>query len=247
MRLKKGLGCALFSLLFVVKTATAFDLKVVTENWPPYNYQLNGEVAGLGSEIVTSVLTKAKIPVNIAIYPWARAYLMATQEPDILIYTIGRTPERENLFKWVGKIAPRKMYLFKLKSRKDISLHSLDDARRYTIGLVRNSASHLSLKSQGFENNGKLALVIEDVQNLKMLLSGRIELMAGNELALAYMARMHNLQYSNLERCILLSDKGHYYFALSKKTDQHVYVALTEAYEVLEKTGELDRIRAKYQ
>ena len=31
---------------------------------------------------------------------------MALKEPGTLIYSIARTPERENKFKWVGVIAP---------------------------------------------------------------------------------------------------------------------------------------------
>ena len=40
-----------------------------------------------------------------------------------------RSGKREGLFKWVGPLAPRKMWLYKLKKRKDINVKTLEDAR----------------------------------------------------------------------------------------------------------------------
>lgn len=239
----------IFVTPFSSKSAFAQELKLqaLTEDWPPYNYLENGKVTGIGVEIVNLVLKKANIQADIKIYPWARAYIIATNEPNVLIFTIGRTPEREKLFKWIGKIAPRKMNLFKLKKRHDIIVNSLNDAKKYSIGVVRNSTSHLSLKNLGFESDGKLSIVSKDIQNLKMLFLGRIDLMAGNELALSYMSKNNNYNYSNLERGLLLSDDGHYYFALSNKTDEKIIQLLKNAYTELETTGVLDSIREKYQ
>ena len=89
---------------------------------------------GVSTEVVLAVLKEVNVKAKIELYPWARAYQIATTKKNHLIYSIGRIPERENLFHWVGTIAPYKTSLYKLKIRKDIKIGSLNDAKRYTIG-----------------------------------------------------------------------------------------------------------------
>lgn len=42
-----------------------------------------------------------------------------------LRFSIGRNPDREEKFQWVGVIAPVKMYFFKLRGRDDIAIDTL--------------------------------------------------------------------------------------------------------------------------
>ena len=80
--------------------------------------------------------------------PWPRPNCRATfsptlgaglchgaKRPDVLIYSIGRTAQREKLFKWVGVIAPTQYYLFSLPQR-NLKLQRLEDAKEYQIATV---------------------------------------------------------------------------------------------------------------
>ena len=76
----------------------------------------------MANEVVEEILKRIKINYKLGIYPWARAYQVAQDAPNVLIYSTGRNDQRENLFKWVGVIAPFDVYLYRLKSRPDIKV-----------------------------------------------------------------------------------------------------------------------------
>ncbi len=90
----------------------------------------------------------------------------------MLSAAVVRKPEREVLFHWIGPIADRNIYLFKLKSRTDIKLKSVEDAKMYEVGSVIAAASGDFLESKGV----KVRRVSRYKQNLYMLLKGRIDL-----------------------------------------------------------------------
>ncbi len=124
------------------------------------------------------------IDTKIKIYPWARAYRMAQSKNNVLIFTIERTPARESLFKWVGVIVTSHEALFSLRERDDIQIHSLNDAKAYEIGAVREDSGTQQLLSEGFTHIQQVAL---ETQNLDKLLANRIDLWLTSELNGYYM------------------------------------------------------------
>ncbi len=103
-------------------------VRILTEEFPPYNYTDGGKVTGLGTEVVEAVLQELGLQGQFQSMPWARAYETASNVPGVLIYSMVRTPEREKLFKWVGVIAPSDYYLFSLAD-KALSIPSLEKAQ----------------------------------------------------------------------------------------------------------------------
>lgn len=204
----------------MIGVVRAQDITVVTYEWPPYNYTENGEIIGISTQIVRAVLNKAKVAAEYKVYPWARAYKMASEQKNILIYTIRRTPEREALFKWVGPITPpADSYFYKLKKRTDIVIHSLEDARQYKIGVTRDDSMHLFLLRHGFEEGTHLEVVTTDTQNLKRLFRERIDLIIWTEFTLPLKAKALGLPFDQLEKVFLLwEDTEGYYMAFSKQT-----------------------------
>jgi len=92
--------CLISLLVCLGSAANAQHLRVVTENWPPYNFfNQNDQIVGSSTEVVRAVLEKAGFSYSIEVYPWARSYSIAQNNSNVLIYTILRTPFRENLLK----------------------------------------------------------------------------------------------------------------------------------------------------
>ena len=179
----------IFSLLtlsiFWVANSNAQQIIGVTEDWPPYNYADNGIVKGIATEIVQATLAQADLEATIRVYPWARAYDMALNQENVLIYSIRRSSEREALFKWIGPIFYQNIYLVKLKNRTDIVLTSLEDAKRYRLGVMNQDSSHHFLLSQGFEKRVNLDTTPSETLNVKKLFTGRIDLLVQNDISLA--------------------------------------------------------------
>ena len=107
---------ALLLWLLFASPLGAESLRIVTEDFPPYNFQVGNEARGLSSEVVQAVLKQINRQAEFEFYPWARAYEIAQNEKNNLIFSIARIPEREALFNWVGSIAPYKTSLYKLKA-----------------------------------------------------------------------------------------------------------------------------------
>jgi len=243
--LKWWVGLCFCLSIIVPQGLRGEDITVVTEDWRPYNYAEGGKIVGVSAEIVEAVLQKARVSFTHQLFPWDRSYKMALEDKNVLIYTIARTPEREKLFKWVGSLAPRMVYLFKLKKRTDIRLTTLADAKRYKIGVVREDATTKFLLKKGFVENRQLEIVATEEINQRNLFAGKIDLITGNELSIAPQINGLGLAYADVEKTLLLV-KGDYYMAFSRTTDDATVNRVKKALDDLRKEGLVKKVTTKY-
>ncbi len=111
--------------------AAGQTIHVITEEYPPYNFTENGEITGVATEVVRAVLEEVGFDADIKSYPWPRAFKMIQENENTMLYSFSRAPDREEMFKWVGVVAPTANYLYALKTRTDITISELDDAKKY--------------------------------------------------------------------------------------------------------------------
>jgi polar amino acid transport system substrate-binding protein len=247
-------------LVFILTVLAAFNLlagssifaqeiRVVTEVWEPYNFEKNGRVRGISTEIVESSLKRAGIRISggkIEIYPWIRSYQAALNSENVLIYTILRTQERENLFKWVGPIIPsERFYFYKIRTRKDISVGSLDQAKKYQIGALRGSVHEDFLKKNKFPE-GVIQTVGEQDLNLIKLLKGRIDFIIDTDSSLKIRTRQMNLPFSEFEKSLFLFEND-YYMAFSKNTPSNTVQKIRTAFSQLKNEGQIYKIIEQYK
>lgn len=237
----------LFFLLLSIQLSVGFlsaeEIKVVTEDWAPYNYEKGGIITGIGTEIVRATLAKAGINAKIKLYPWARAYRMALNEKNVLIYTIVRNEEREKLFKWIGPFASRILCLYRLKGRNDIIINKIEDARNFKIGVVRDDVTH-----QFFQNNGynRIQAVNSRASMIKMLLRERVDLISGNEFTLAFKMRLMGARFSKVEKVFIITQADGYYMAFSKTTEDSLVDQVRKAFDELQEEGKIQQILDKF-
>ncbi len=89
----------------------------LTEQFKPYNYQENGQAKGIAIEFLKLMwhqMGEREHPIEFL--PWSRAYEMTRTRSGVVLFATIRTPEREDLFKWVGPIASTKTYLIAPKT-----------------------------------------------------------------------------------------------------------------------------------
>jgi len=217
-----------------VKKVKDFAIEVVSENWRPYNFEENGEVKGTSSVLVKKALEKVKWPYSITIYPWARAYRIALNKPNVLIYTIMRIPQREKLFKWVRPLGPpQETWLWKKKDNDAISINKLQDAKKYTVVTNRDSMDHIWLKANGFQDRKNFYITnsVQDV--LRMTRAGRVELMAFSLAVFESEVRKAGMNVDDFEKVFPLFSTQPY-IAFSRSTKDDVVDALIKAYDDLE-------------
>ena len=227
-----------FSLL------SAQDLHIVTEDFPPFNFQLEGVTKGLASEVVEAVLHEANLSADTHFYPWARAYMLALHQKNHLIYSIARIPEREDLFYWVGSISPYKTSFYKLKSRKDVEIATLEDAKKYLVGVSLADVTTVYLQEKGFS---KLQMVPDDTQNLHKLTARRVDIIAYEENSFLHKVNEQNLNPQDYERVFRLEDlTDELYMALNRNSDLKLFDQLRKALKRIKENGVYEAIHQRY-
>jgi len=225
--LKAGI-LAVICFLVGYGKASCQQVAVVTTEYPPFTYTEKGTVEGQATQIVRSLLDTMKINAEIISYPWARSYKKALKEKNTLIYPLVRTPEREDVFEWIGVVAIGKTYIYSLQSRNDINLSNLDDAKGKSIGVLRSSVRFSYLKKMEFSK------IIEDTSlraSAKKLLLGWIDLWAVDE-ATAY----HTLSLMGydprrlIQRQFALNIELDGYLAFSKESDKDLVESFKKAF-----------------
>lgn len=238
---------ALFCLLLSTP-CLGQEIRVVTEEWKPYNYSSQGEVKGICTEIVKLSIKNAGFKIaggKINIYPWARSYRIALSNENVLIYTILRNSRREKLFQWIGPlIRPEKFYFFKKRARDDVKVTSLSDAKKYQIGILRASIHEDFLLSKGFSKS-TIQPVADHKLNLHKLLNERIDLIIDTLSSIKIRTKKMGLPLEQFERSLFLF-KNDFYMAFSNKTDKAVVNRLKSAFTELKDRGVTCQILEKY-
>lgn len=226
----------------------AESLKVLTEEFPPYNHTEAGKITGFSTEVVRAVLQVAKLEGEFQSMPWARAYETAQSADSVLIYSIARNPQREKLFKWVGVIAPTQYYLFSLPQRK-LRLDQLEQARSLQIATVNEDVGEQYLISKGFVKGHNLQSSVKYELNYEKLKRGRVDLWIMPELSAAYLARQAGDDPAQtLARSYAIHDLGNdgYYMAFGIQTPDALVARLARALSTIKSNGTYDALKKKW-
>ena len=216
------------------------QLNVVTTEYPPFNYTENGTVQGISTKIVKKLLNTLEIEATITSYPWARSYKKALKEKNILIYPLVRTPERERCFQWIGVVATGKTYLYSLQKRHDIDVHTLDDAKKYSIGVLRNAVRFCYLKNRHFT---KLVEDSTPCASAQKLILGWVDLWAVDENTANYtLSMMGRDPHRCIKRNLPLDIELDGYLAFSKNADRELVESFKKAFLQLQASGEYDKM-----
>ncbi|BBO87425.1 substrate-binding periplasmic protein [Desulfosarcina ovata] len=226
--------------------AAAHDITVLTTIWAPYAYEENGKLTGLSTEIVTAVLDRAGLSAKFYLYPWKRAIVTAADQKDVLIYPLMRIKERENNFIWVAPVFNAEISLYKLKKRTDITITSLDDARKYTIGVLRGAAMHQHLLSHGFVDNQQLRIFGSNRKSVELLFKERIDLIADNPMVVSYEAQKVGFSMTETQKVLHLFE-NEAYMAFGKGSSEKYVERLKKALEHLRSEGTIETICEKYR
>lgn len=229
----------------------ASELRIVTEELPPYNMTQGGQITGMSTEVVQAVLKDAGLAAPaIQSMPWARAYDIALNTENVLIYSITRTPQREKLFKWVGVIAPTQWYLFSRSGRGLPAIRSVEDARKHQIATVNEDVGEQYLVSKGFVIGKNLQSSNKYEFNYEKLKLGRVDYWIANEMNATWLARQAG---DDPERVLvralplpdLMQDDG-LNMAFSLKTPDAVVERFRKSLEAIRRNGTYDAIKRKW-
>ncbi|MFT7689100.1 MAG: polar amino acid transport system substrate-binding protein [Candidatus Azotimanducaceae bacterium] len=234
-------------LLLAINLPVAFgedEISVYTEQFYPMNYTDSGgdfgEVKGFATELIRAVLDDAGYDYEIKMVPWARALQTIKSRKNVIVYSMGRTVEREDDFYWIGKIWSMKQHLYGLRSKMDSLPRTLEDAREFRIGVHREDVVHSYLKGKGFT---RLIPNKNVDRNIFLLNRERVDLIPFVDFAVGLSLQRKGYPLNNLVPVIHLPEVSAVMaIALSKSTEEKVARRLKNSYENIKSQGQYDKI-----
>lgn len=238
--LKLVLPGLLVAGLLSVPVAHSQTVRAVTET-TPYTFQKGERVVGVATEVVEKTLQAAGLQdYQVRLYPWARAYDMALNEPNVLIFLIARTAAREQQFKWAGEIMKIQYHLYRLRERSDIVVKTLADAKNYTIGVMRDDVRQQYLQSRGFL---RLAVSAQWSDNFNKLIKRQVDLVPLTEDDAGSLCAEAGFDCAGLERVLTLDEASTgLYMAYSNATPDATVQKTRAAFDKLKQEGTVRRI-----
>lgn len=208
-----------FIILFSSILSAEEEITIVTELMPPYQQMVEGKVTGKATRIIKKTMACAEIKTKIQLLPWKRAYYSALNNKNTLIYSIAKTPERDNKFIWIGTIFDTSIILFKLKSRTDIVINNFKDIKKYRLGLLRSGFITDYFIQHGFIPGKDFTFYEEESSKIPMLKQGRFDLIDGSPLIIHSSLPSNKMQRYKLQPVYTLKQAQQLYLAANINSD----------------------------
>jgi polar amino acid transport system substrate-binding protein len=242
---------ALVGLLLVLGAGslagqTVNDLVLMSEEFPPYNFEAGGVKQGTSIDLMERVLqlVGSKLTRNdITILPWARAYLALQADRNAVLFATTRTPAREALFQWVGPISAAKNVLIAPKSRR-LKVRSVADLKGLTVGVIFDDAGQQLVEALGLPASQE-ELAPDADSDVRKLMAGRVDVIAYDENVTRWLLKENGANPNDYESVYVLAE-GQHYFAFNRQVPDTVIRQMQAALDTLKKTGEYEKIQKKY-
>lgn len=204
----------LFFLFCTQANSAATSLSFFTEESPPFNFTKDGKLTGLTTQVVNEISRRLGTIPKIEVVPWARGYEYLNNEPNVVLFSTSRTPERESLFHWVGPIYSTRLGFYARKA-DGLRIDSLEAAKATgAIATYRADYREQILQSLGFTN-------LDSSNNLlscaRKLMSGRVDLWFSENIGVKKIAREAGIDPQEIEEVFTYAQNSSY-IAFSKQT-----------------------------
>ncbi len=161
-------------LLFIFSPVLLFaQMRIVTNESPPTGFTLEGEFQGTTVTIIKEMMEIIGEDIEIEVLPWSRVFDIAKKNANTIIFTAGRTTEREEVFNFIGPVFTRKHALIKMKENP-IKIRKNEDILEgdHRLGGLRGDWRNIYYEDIGAD----VANTSTKEGALKLLIIGRIDL-----------------------------------------------------------------------
>jgi polar amino acid transport system substrate-binding protein len=212
-------------------------IQLFTENSPPSSYEFghgtSAEVRGSSIDILKEIMVRTGYINNINLTLWNDAYAIAQYLPNSAVFATARTPERENMFQWVGPISSNRTYFYTL-STSGLNIETLEQAKTLeSIATPNGWFTHDFLKNNNFQNIVATALTSQDA--FDQLINGEVQVLLMPDTDVRWLADMNEVPLSDLTQHMEALDFNSY-IAFSLSTPEST---------VLEWQNHLDAMKAE--
>lgn len=239
--------------LFITTIVLSQELpkfKIMTENYPPFNMQVKDKTSGISVDVFEEILKRVNSKQNksdIELISWSRAYNIVQKKKNTILFSMTRTNEREELFKWVGPIAHTVSGLI-AKKEKSIKINSLADLKKYKVGAVLNDIGEQILLNENVskENidttSGSNALI----KSIRKLDANRIDMFSYSVEVAFWEMKSNNVDISKYENVFDIKKLG-LYLAFEKNTPDWIIKMFQDSLDEIKQDGTYENILKRYK
>lgn len=239
-----GLRRSLYAigLLFFCSCSIAQELQIMTENWPPISFGNDTKAEGMAVEVVKAIQAKTGNTQVIQVLPFARGYKALLEEPNVLLFTVGRSDEREKLMHLLGPVAVSEITLYTRKGNAANLQHQGDAIRKMKVGAYRSSIFADTARKKGFFN---LELAVSPLVIANMLMGKRFDLWVEGSVVVPSILKDIGYSIDDVEPVMVL-DTLELYLAFSAKTPASTIKAWEDGLRAIKKDGSFAKIYRKW-
>ncbi|MFZ6752834.1 substrate-binding periplasmic protein [Undibacterium sp. Dicai25W] len=235
-------GFAFLVLLCLTAFSAAQDLTIYTEDWPPINFKTVNAIDGMAVDLVRALQSRIGVSQEIHLVPWARGYKAVLEEPNVMLFSVGRTPEREKLMRLLGPIAISDTVLYTRKGSAERLRSLRDGIYALPVGAYRSSIFVDVARKKGFQH-------IEQANSpqieANMLLAGRFDMLVESSVAINQILKGIGHTSGEIEKVAVL-DSLELYLAFSLNTSPEILNAWESALRAAKKDGSFQKIYQKW-
>lgn len=233
----------LLAQLMLVVGLMAGQFHIMIEDLPPQNYvDKNGEIKGFSVDTVKLILQRLGYKdEKIEVVPWARGMVALETEPNAILFSMAYTPERAEKFKLVYPMAIAKTYFFTHKD-SNVKIESVEDAKKYRQGVVKDFSQHKNLLKQGFTDFD----FSPDVETMiKKAIMKRVDVISLIPFQL-YSDEFSNLDVKSLRKIEVSYAESRHAIGFNKAFPDAEIKKWQAELDKIKKSGEFDKIFKKY-
>lgn len=152
--MKKNVSLMLISVVVVCIAGAALSgvcvadegkILVIGEEFPPFEFERNGEPMGIDVDIVRYIFNKMNIKCEVKLYPWMRAWKMIEKGDADAVFSTSRKEKRMPYLFYPKEDMWTSEYLFFVrKDKKKPSFNGYADAKGLNVGIIRGNSYHES-------------------------------------------------------------------------------------------------------
>jgi polar amino acid transport system substrate-binding protein len=193
-------------------------IQLYSERSPPFSYVTGQEpdrkVEGSSVDIVNEIQARTGHVNKINMSLWTDAYTVVQYLPNSAIFTTARTPERENMFQWVGPISTSRTYFYTLAA-SGLTIETLEQAKALlSIATPNGWFTHDFLINNNFQNI--VATSLTSMEAFDQLISGEVQALLMTDLDVKWLADISAVPLSDLTQHMeALNFKDYIAFSLS--------------------------------
>lgn len=249
-KIKLRLSALVLAGLFSVASPAA-ELVFNTQDFAPFNYEIDGVVSGPAADIIREVCQKMAATCTFQLLPWKRAQEEVKSGKANGMFVIGWNEKRAE---WVHFTPPimNTEYGFFVKEDNPLAYQKISDVQGYTVGVYgpSNTGNSLNKIKDQMEKENLDSITIDmrpdDEAGFKKLSLGRLDAVFSNrDVGYALITKLGlqgRIRYAGASRSLK------YYIGFAKEhNDKVVLDQFDSTYLELYKTGTVKQILDKYQ